>query len=176
MCGAVAAVAAGAMLDCGTHQMLDQISAATAPGDSAAPDFTFAYVAWTIALSSMLGSLFFGEVIKLPPCTLCWYQRICLFPLAVVLAVGIVRRDPGLVVYSLPFVVAGLGFAVYHNLLYWGVIPERLSPCTAALSCTTKQIEWLGFITIPLMSLAAFASILIALLVHRARSRTKVAT
>jgi disulfide bond formation protein DsbB len=136
---------------------------------SAPDDLFFAYAAWAIALSAMLGSLFFGEVMKLPPCTLCWYQRVCLFPLPVVLAVGIVLRDRRLFTYALPFVAAGLAVAVYHNLLYWGVIPEALSPCTEALSCKTRQIEWLGFITIPLMSLGAFLAILICLLAHRAR-------
>ena len=56
--------------------------------------FIFAYAAWVIALLSTLGSLFFGEIMKLPPCTLCWYQRICMYPLVVILAVGIVAAGP----------------------------------------------------------------------------------
>ena len=147
-----------------------------APGTVDSPSeqrpFTWVYVAWTIALSATLGSLFFGEVMKLPPCTLCWYQRICLFPLPVVLAAGIVQRDDRLFWYSAPLAAVGLAIAVYHNLLYWGVIPEALSPCTEALSCRTKQIEWLGFITIPLMALGAFAAISFCLLAHR-RSRRR---
>jgi disulfide bond formation protein DsbB len=136
-----------------------------------AGSYAFAYAAWVIALGATLGSLFFGEVMKLPPCTLCWYQRICLFPLTAVLAVGIVLRDPRLASYALPLVAAGLAISVYHNLLYYGVIPEALSPCTEALSCRQRQIEWLGFITIPLMALGAFASILAALLLHLKRQR-----
>ena len=145
-------------------------------GPESSGDFTFVYVylAWTIALAATLGSLFFGEVMKLPPCTLCWYQRICLFPLPVILGVGIAQRDGRLLTYAAPFVVLGLGIAVYHNLLYWGVIPERLSPCTEALSCRTRQIEWLGFITIPLMALAAFASIAGCLVAHRRASRRRL--
>jgi disulfide bond formation protein DsbB len=129
--------------------------------------FEWLYVAWTLALLGALGSLFFGEVMGLPPCTLCWYQRICLYPLVVILAVGIAQRDERAVVYALPFPWAGLGFGVYHNLLYYGVIPETLSPCTEGVSCTTRQIEWLGFITIPLMALASFAVILACLMAHR---------
>ena len=129
--------------------------------------FAFAYAAWLVSAVATLASLFFGEVMKLPPCTLCWYQRICLFPLAVVIAVGIVLRDVRLATYSLPLVTLGLGLSVYHNLLYYGVIPEALSPCVAGVSCATRQIEWLGFITIPLMSLGAFISILISLVIHR---------
>ncbi len=130
------------------------------------PSFVFAYAAWSIACMATLASLFFGEVMKLPPCTLCWYQRICLFPLTVVIAVGIVLRDSKLAAYSVPLVAMGLGFSAYHNLLYYGVIPEALSPCVAGISCTTRQIEWLGFITIPLMSLIAFVSLLVSLVVH----------
>jgi len=136
-----------------------------------APSYLFAYAAWLIALVATLGSLFFGEVMKLPPCTLCWYQRICLFPLTVLIAVGIVLRDGHLAHYTLPLAVIGLGIAVYHNLLYYGVIPETLSPCTQAVSCSQRQIEWLGFITIPSLALVSFLSILVALVAHRRRQR-----
>ena len=141
------------------------------PSARTVESFVFAYVAWLIALVATLMSLFFGEVMKLPPCTLCWYQRICLFPLPILIAVGIVLRDDKLVAYSLPLVLAGLGFSVYHNLLYYGVIPETLSPCVEGVSCSSRQIEWLGFITIPLMALFAFLSILISLAAHQRRQQ-----
>jgi disulfide bond formation protein DsbB len=133
--------------------------------------FVYAYAAWVIALIAMLMSLFFGEVMQLPPCTLCWYQRICLYPLTAVLAVGIVLRDEKLLAYALPLVLAGLGFSIYHNLLYYGVIPEALAPCTEGASCSARQIEWLGFIGIPLMALLAFLAILGSLLLHRKTQR-----
>ena len=131
--------------------------------------YVFAYTAWMIALVASLGSLFFGEVMKLPPCSLCWYQRICLFPLTVLIAAGIVLRDKNLALYTLPLVVVGLGLALYHNLIYYGVVPETLSPCTQGVPCSSRQIEWLGFITIPLMALLAFLSLLVCLLAHRGR-------
>ena len=131
--------------------------------------FVYAYTAWLIALVGMLMSLFFSEVMELPPCTLCWYQRICLFPLTVVLAVGVVRRDDSVLSYALPLVLVGIAISIYHNLLYYGVIPETLSPCTEGVSCREVQIEWLGFITIPLMALAAFVTILVSLLAHRSQ-------
>jgi disulfide bond formation protein DsbB len=149
----------------------------TTDSPTAAPDagsYTFAYLAWGIALVATVTSLFFGEVMKLPPCTLCWYQRICLFPLTVLLAVGILFRDDGLTRYALPLVVVGLGFSIYHNLLYYRVIPEDLSPCTEGVSCSSRQIEWLGFVTIPLMALLAFLSILACLLMHRRSQQRKV--
>ena len=134
-------------------------------------DFRYAYAAWLVAIVAMLGSLFFGEVMKLPPCTLCWYQRICLFPLTAILAVGIVLRDRHLVAYAIPPALVGLGFAIYHNLLYYGAIPETLSPCTAGASCSERQIEWLGFIGIPAMALLAFLAILGSLALHHATQR-----
>jgi disulfide bond formation protein DsbB len=133
--------------------------------------FAFAYAAWVVALVATLGSLFFGEVMKLPPCTLCWYQRICLFPLALVLAVGIAKRDRNLVAYALPLVIVGLGISLYHNLLYFGVIPETLTPCTQGVSCSARQLELFGFLTIPLLALGAFSSILACLLAHRTIQR-----
>jgi len=133
--------------------------------------YVFAYAAWVVAMVATLTSVFFGEVMKLPPCTLCWYQRICLFPLTVLIAAGIVLRDKNLASYTLPLVVVGLGLALYHNLIYYGVVSETLSPCTQGVPCTSRQIEWLGFITIPLMALLAFLSILVCLLAHRSGLR-----
>jgi len=122
-----------------------------------------AYVAWFISLVSILGSLFFSEVMGLPPCALCWYQRIALYPLGLILAIGILYEDKAFARYSWPFVIVGTLMAFYHNLLYYHVIPETLSMCTQGVSCTTPQIEWLGFITIPLLSLFAFLTIGICL-------------
>lgn len=129
--------------------------------------FFFVHVAWVVALASMLGSLFFGEVMGLPPCSLCWYQRICMYPLVPLLATGIVLRDRNVTTYALPLALVGLGLAVYHNLLYYGVIPERLSPCTQGVPCTSRQIELFGFITIPLLGLVSFVVIVSALLAQR---------
>lgn len=117
------------------------------------------HIAWLIALLSMAGSLFFSEVMELPPCLLCWYQRVAMYPLVVILIVGLIFRDNRVKFYALPLAVIGLGIAVYHNLLYYGVISEALAPCTEGVPCTVRQIEWLGFITIPLMGLASFAAI-----------------
>ena len=139
----------------------------TAPSGS----FMFAYAAWMIALVASLGSLFFGEVMKLPPCSLCWYQRICLFPLTVLIAVGIALRDRNLFLYATPLVVVGLGLALYHNLIYYGVVPEGLSPCTQGVPCSSRQIEWLGFISIPLMALFGFLGVLAFLMMHRGSQR-----
>ena len=125
------------------------------------------YLAWFQVLIATLGSLYFSEVMKLPPCTLCWYQRILMYPLVYIMAVAIVTTDTRLKLYSLPFSITGFLVATYHNLLYYHIIPESIAPCTLGVSCTTRQIEWLGFITIPLLSLIAFTITTIALLLYK---------
>jgi disulfide bond formation protein DsbB len=129
------------------------------------------YLVWTIALVSMVGSLFFSEVMQLPPCVLCWYQRIAMYPLVLIIGIGIVSHDARMKIYALPLSLIGLAIAVYHNLLYYGVIPESLTPCQQGFSCTSRQIEWLGFITIPLLSLTAFSLINLGLIFYKSRGK-----
>lgn len=111
------------------------------------------------AVVSMSGSLFFSEVWHLVPCVLCWYQRITMYPLVAILFVGMLRKDIEVYTYVLPLSLIGFGIATYHVILYygvnWGFHPEWTGPCVAGVSCTTRYIEWLGFITIPLMSWVA---------------------
>jgi disulfide bond formation protein DsbB len=122
------------------------------------------FAAWLIASASALSSMFFSEIMQLPPCSLCWYQRIFMFPLVLVLPAGLFPFDRKVVRYALPLAVVGWLFAIFHMLLIAGVIPEDLEPCTQGVPCSEQLIEWLGFVTIPLLSAAAFSSI-IALLV-----------
>ncbi len=125
------------------------------------------YFAWLIALFSMVGSLFFSEVMELPPCVLCWYQRIAVYPLVLIIGIGIILRDLRMKTYSLPFAVIGLAISVYHNLLYYGFIPEAITPCTEGVPCNAVQIELLGFITIPLMGLISFIMLTLCLMIYR---------
>lgn len=119
------------------------------------------YVAWVVALVATLGSLFFSEVMKLPPCVLCWYQRIAMYPLVFLTPVAIFAGDSKTFAkYQLSILIPGAMIAIYHNLLYYGIIPESITPCTSGVSCTSRQLEWLGFITIPLLSLVAFLLLL----------------
>jgi disulfide bond formation protein DsbB len=134
------------------------------------PSAVLLYAAWMIALIATVGSLFFSEVMQLPPCVLCWYQRIAMYPLVFVIAAGIVMRDRRVKFYALPLALIGLVISVYHNLLYYGLIPDSITPCTQGVSCTTVQIEWLGFITIPLMALASFVLISVCLLFYRPKN------
>lgn len=129
------------------------------------------YLAWSIALIATVGSLFFSEVMDLPPCVLCWYQRIAMYPLVFIIGTGIVLRDVRLKIYALPLCLIGLAISIYHNLLYYGILPESITPCTEGISCTSRQIEWLGFITIPLMALTAFVGIAICLTIYRTKEK-----
>lgn len=124
------------------------------------------YLAWFQALIATLGSLFFSEVMELTPCILCWYQRIMMYPLVFVLTIGILLRDQRLRYYALPLSGTGLVISIYHNLLYYNIISESLAPCTAGVSCTTRQIELFGFITIPLMALTAFTVITFSMIFY----------
>jgi disulfide bond formation protein DsbB len=141
-----------------------EISEQIESSQSEKPLEVLAYAAWIIALLATVGSLFFSEVMNLPPCVLCWYQRIAMYPLVLIVGAGIVLRDRQMKYYALPVSLSGLAVAVYHNLLYYGFIPDSITPCTQGVSCTSVQIEWLGFVTIPLMSLAAFVSVSLCLL------------
>ncbi len=117
------------------------------------------YLAWLQSVIAMAGSLFFSEVLHFPPCVLCWYQRICMYPLVAILTVGIFRKDKQVATYVLPLAIIGWCIALYHNLLYYQILPESMAPCVAGVSCTTKFISWFGFVTIPLLSFTAFTII-----------------
>jgi disulfide bond formation protein DsbB len=125
---------------------------------------TMIFLAWLVAAISTLGALFFGEVMQLPPCVLCWYQRIFMFPLALILPIGLFPYDRKVIRYALPLAVPGWLFALFHQLLVMGVIPESIRPCTQGVPCSAKVIEWFGFLTIPLLSVAAFSTIIALLL------------
>lgn len=124
----------------------------------------FLYTAWIQSLIAMFGSLYFSEIQKFPPCILCWYQRIFMYPLTILIAVGILRKDKNIPYYVLPLSIIGTAIAFYHNLLYMNIIPESLAPCAAGVSCTTKFIEFFGFVTIPFLSLCGFLVIDICML------------
>jgi disulfide bond formation protein DsbB/cytochrome c5 len=117
------------------------------------------YVALLVAWVATLGSLYFSEVAGYVPCTLCWYQRILMYPLSLVLAVGLIRRDENLPFYVLPLSFLGLGFATYHYLLEKTDLFGTSTVCQMGVSCVIPWINWFGFITIPFLALVAFLMI-----------------
>jgi disulfide bond formation protein DsbB len=96
-----------------------------------------------------------------PPCTLCWYQRIAMYPLVFILPWGLFPYRKEVISMSWLLPVIGWIIAFYHNLLYYKILPEHHSPCVKGISCTTVQLQWLGFVTIPLLSFVAFSLVLI---------------
>lgn len=139
---------------------------------SARPDAAWLalFGAWIIATGAALGALYLGEVMGLLPCTLCWWQRIAMFPLVLILPAAMFPLDLRGVRYALPLAVAGWLVALFHVLLVAGVIPERIQPCVRGVPCKEVQIEWFGFVTIPLLSLFAFSLIIGLLLIAAKRS------
>ena len=121
--------------------------------------WTLVFLAWMFATVSTLGSLFLGEVMGYTPCLLCWYQRICMYPLVFVLAAGLFPFDPKVVRYALPLAFAGWLVAVFHVALVGGLIPDSLQPCRQSVPCSDVQVVWLGFLNIPLLSLLVFSFI-----------------
>lgn len=122
-------------------------------------------LAFLIALAATLGALFIGEVLGQMPCTLCWYQRVAMFPLVVILGVALWRNDLTARLAALPLAVMGAAIAAWHSGLYAGVIPAAIIPCTRnGPSCTDAAAQSVLGLPIPYLSLAAFAAILALLL------------
>ncbi len=122
------------------------------------------FAAWFIALSASLAVLFIGEVLGQAPCNMCWFQRAFMFPLAVILGVAAWRADLSIWRYAAPLAVLGGTVALYHSLLYAGIVPAPIIPCTASgPSCTDDAMVILG-LPIPLLSLLTFGAILVLLI------------
>jgi disulfide bond formation protein DsbB len=125
-------------------------------------------VAWAQALIATFGSLYFSEVMKFIPCTLCWYQRIFMYPLLFILTVGIYIKDQRIYKYVLPLSIIGWCISLYHNFVYYGLVKEApVLVCIVEAPCDVKYIDWLGFIGIPTLSFIAFTVINICMVVYR---------
>ena len=121
------------------------------------------YLAWLLALVATLGSLYFSEVRHFIPCQLCWYQRILMYPLVVILGVASYRQDRSATAYALPLALLGVGVSLFHYLdqKIPGFGPPGL--CSSGVPCNAAYIDWFGFITIPFLALIAFSGISVAL-------------
>lgn len=129
------------------------------------------YLAWVVSVVATLGSLYFSEVRLFVPCTLCWYQRILMYPLAILLAIASYRQDRGVVKYALPLSVLGIAVSGFHYLEQKVPWISSSAVCRSGVPCDVQYINWLGFITIPLLSLVAFGIITVLLVqVRRARA------
>jgi hypothetical protein len=127
------------------------------------------WIAFLIAAAAMAGSLYFSEVADYVPCRLCWFQRIAMYPLAVILLVAAIRRDPDVRWYAIPLAAAGACVSIYHYLVEWHPQLEG-DACDPLNPCSLVWFREFGFVTLPLMALCGFVAI-IALLATLPTSR-----
>lgn len=117
------------------------------------------HMSWIIAVVAMLGSLYFSEVMNYLPCKLCWYQRILMYPLVIILSIAAVRKDTKQVIYILPLSVWGMGISLYHYLMQKTSFFKEAATSCGPIPCDVDYINWMGFITIPFLALIAFTLI-----------------
>lgn len=122
-------------------------------------------IAWISAIIATLGSLYFSEVRHFVPCTLCWYQRILMYPLAVLLGIAFYRNDKQIYKYTLPFSIFGMVLSGYHVALQKVPYLQQFEMCTTGVPCSRDYLNWFGFITIPIMAFTAFTIITITLFI-----------
>jgi disulfide bond formation protein DsbB len=119
-------------------------------------------LAAVVATTSMIGSLYFSEVLHFAPCELCWYQRIAMYPLAPMLGIAAVRRDLGVRRYAWVLSVSGALIAAYHYTIEW--LPNlEVSACSTDVPCTAVWFREFGFVSIAFMALSGFIAITILL-------------
>jgi disulfide bond formation protein DsbB len=119
------------------------------------------YMSFMVALTAVLGSLYFSEIMEYPPCTYCWYQRILMYPLVILLGIAAVRRDLRQSIYIMPLAALGMGMSSLHYLTQkTDFFAQGASSC-GIVPCVTQYINWFGFITIPFLALTAFTILFI---------------
>lgn len=124
------------------------------------------WLAFAVAATTTFGSLWLSEAEKLPPCILCWYQRIAMYPLTIILGIAAFRRDVSVRWYAIPLVVIGAGISTYHYLVER--FPDSISTsCTDDVPCSTVWIWKYHFLSIPGMAWIAFVTIAVLLLLAR---------
>ncbi|WP_078381691.1 disulfide oxidoreductase [Sutcliffiella halmapala] len=121
-------------------------------------------LASVIALVATLGSLYFSEILLYIPCDLCWYQRILMYPLVVLLGIAAVKKDAAIATYVLPLSIIGSSISFYHYLVQKVEFVGQNSFACGIVPCNGQYINWLGFITIPFLALIGFTSITIILI------------
>ncbi|OOE10675.1 disulfide oxidoreductase [Fictibacillus arsenicus] len=124
-------------------------------------------IAWLASVIATLGSLFFSEVLHFVPCTFCWYQRILMYPMVILLGIAFYHRDLSINRYILPLSILGAFVSGYHYALQKIPALKAFETCSSGVPCSGLYINWLGFITIPLLALIGFIIITICMLLIR---------
>ncbi|MCH9630276.1 MAG: Disulfide bond formation protein C [Chlamydiia bacterium] len=125
------------------------------------------YVSWLLSALAFIGSIYYSEIKHYYPCTLCWYQRISLYPLVIILGVAFFKQVYDVFAYAIAFPAFGLFFSMYHIAIQQikGFAPLHL--CSSFISCSAILDAGLGFITIPMLSFATNLAIFILLFYTR---------
>ncbi|TCI53812.1 disulfide bond formation protein B [Exiguobacterium sp. SH1S21] len=122
------------------------------------------YLAWLVALTATLGSLYFSEIREFVPCELCWIQRIFMYPLVFVLGMAVFTNDRQVKKYVLPLAITGGMISLYHYLVQKVPGFADIKPCVEGVPCNVQYINWFGFVTIPFLALTAFTLITLLML------------
>ncbi|WP_203247180.1 disulfide oxidoreductase [Sporosarcina beigongshangi] len=123
--------------------------------------------AWLTSIIAMVGSLFFSERMGFVPCTLCWYQRILMYPLVLFLGLAFYRNDREIYKYVLPMSIIGMVVSSYHYALQKLPSLHEFGTCTSGVPCSGQYINWFGLVTIPFLAFIAFTLITILMLILR---------
>jgi disulfide bond formation protein DsbB len=126
---------------------------------------------WLIASVATLGSIFLDKALGIEPCSLCWYQRIFMYPLVLILLTGLLPLDRRVTRYALPLAIVGWMTALYHLLMYAGIVPESLQPCGSGPSCVQDDLGLFGFVNVPMLSLLSFSAVIGLLLTFMKRTK-----
>lgn len=134
------------------------------------------WAAFVVAAIATGGSLFFSQVAGFVPCEMCWFQRICMYPLSLLLLFLAYHGDNRSARYLLPFPVIGAGVSIYHLLIENHVVTEPAACQLGGAGCATKWIDYFGYLTIPTLALTAFVLLTIFLALGAAEPAETVAT
>ena len=124
---------------------------------------TLLLFAWLISLTALLATLYSSEMLNMPVCYLCWYQRICTYPLVIILGIAAYKNEAHIIPYVIAFPILNCVFAIYQYLEQ--MIPgfSPIAVCSPDVPCSTIHLKLLGFITYPFLSLLASLGILVLL-------------
>lgn len=124
-------------------------------------------LAFVVAAACTAGSLYLSEIADFTPCPLCWYQRICMYPLVLIVGIAAVRRDRSIRLYALPLAAIGAVISAYHAWIQAFPPSGGSSFCTLEAPCTERYIWEFGFVSIPFMALCGFAFIIVMMVAAR---------
>ena len=138
-------------------------------------------IAWIQAIVALLGSLYYSNIELYVPCELCWWQRIIIYPQIIILGVALWKKNWKIYEYSLPLLIIGWFISIYHNIIYINanfIHPNSVAvPCDiSGVSCTTRYLEYFGFVSIPLLSFLAITlmgTCMILLMVWNRKNKAK---